>query len=405
MFSGFLTAADVSGSALCGDFGFRPVAPPFTGHNTKDPIRAFGPIFRSGGNQWAIRIEWPGSGLNLQAGDFRFDRPCGIPSDHCPETELSGIRPVSGTGSSGRSPTRNGSDPGPESGLRDRAAGLACGALAHATPNPRSDTVTNTASVGRLQGWALVAASALLPSAAAAQQAADPGLLGLLQALDMATRPSMNVTMQGIGSGTVAPGGTLFGSISGSNKRGPDSDDVDGSLSFGAGFGNAATGIGLQASVNVTSVEDRDFGDSGFLSLKFGHSFDRTLHAAIGFDNVVTWGDASDNSVETTVALTRFGHLGGSGGTPYMLTLGAGSHARDDDPGLIAGFGLGLTEYLGASISYSGDYANLGVGVKIPGLKGASVSLTCNDIFDEEDSRRATLSLSFTLRNAFGMGG
>ncbi|WP_145109331.1 hypothetical protein ACN9JG_21045 (plasmid) [Cereibacter azotoformans] len=269
--------------------------------------------------------------------------------------------------------------------------------------------MAETVSVGGLRGWALVAASALLPSTALAQGAAQQDLLGLLQALDAASRPSANVTMQGIGSGTVAPGGTIFGSISGTDKRvDTGGDDVDGSLSFGAGFGDAATGIGMQASLNVTSVEDRDFGDSGFLSLKFGRRIgdpDLNLHAAIGFDNVATWGDASDNSVETTVALTKFGRLGGSWGKPYMVTLGVGSHARDDDPGLIAGFGLGLTEHLGASISYSGDYANIGLGVKVPGVKGVSVSLTCNDVFDEEDSRRATLSLSFALRNAFGLGG
>ncbi|MGP3698970.1 hypothetical protein [Rhodobacter sp. NSM] len=250
-----------------------------------------------------------------------------------------------------------------------------------------------------------MAAAALLPSAALAQ-GSQQDLLGLLQALDLASRPSANVTMQGIGSGTVAPGGTLFGSISGSDKReDTGSNHVDGSLSFGAGFGDAATGIGMQASLNVTSVEDRDFGDSGFLSLKFGHRLgdpDLNLHAAIGFDNVATWGDASDNSVETTVALTKFGYLGGSWGKPYMVTLGVGSHARDDDPGLIAGFGLGLTEHFGASISYSGDYANIGLGVKVPGVKGVSLALTCNDVFDEEDSRRTTLSLSFALRNAFG---
>ncbi|QCP87945.1 hypothetical protein EYE35_20095 [Cereibacter sphaeroides] len=262
---------------------------------------------------------------------------------------------------------------------------------------------------GGLRGWTIVAASALLPAAALAQGSAQTDLLGLLQALDLASRPSANVTMQGIGSGTVAPGGTIFGSVSGTDRRvDSGSDDVDGSLSLGAGFGDAATGIGVQASLNVTSVEDRDFGDSGYLSLKFGHRFgdpDLNLHAAIGFDNIAAWGDASDNSIETTVALTTFGYLGGAWGKPYMVTLGVGSDARDGDPGLIAGFGLGLTEYLGASISYSGDYSNIGLGMKVPGVKGVSVALTCNDVFDEEDSRRATLSVSFALKNAFGLGG
>ncbi|MCE6949735.1 hypothetical protein LAZ29_02205 [Cereibacter sphaeroides] len=267
--------------------------------------------------------------------------------------------------------------------------------------------MAETASVGRRRAWALVAASSLLPSAALAQETPAPNLLDLLQALELATRPALNVTLQGIGSGTVVPDGTLFGSVSGTTERSPGSDEVDGSLSFGAGFGDAVSGIGVQPSVSVTSVEDEDFGDSGYLSLKFGRRLggaDLRLYGAITLDNIATWGDSNDNSVETTVALTKFGRLGGSWGKPYMLTVGAGSHVHDDDAGLIAGFGLGLTQYLGTSVSYSGDYANIGFWVNLPGVKNTTLSLTCNDVFDEEDSRRATLSLTFAVKNAFGTG-
>jgi len=48
-----------------------------------------------------------------------------------------------------------------------------------------------------------------------------------------------NVTLLGIPSATVAPNGTLFGSLAGSTKRDGIYDEVDGSAELGLGFGSA----------------------------------------------------------------------------------------------------------------------------------------------------------------------
>jgi hypothetical protein len=227
--------------------------------------------------------------------------------------------------------------------------------------------------------------------------------IATLDALSAATMPSRNVTMQGVGTGTVAPGGALFASVSGTTSKITDggNGDADGSLSFGAGFGDAETSFGLQVSANITSVNP--VGDSGFLGLKIGTRVPAAVPVYVALSvSGAGWGDSEDNPVRTTLAATTYANYGGY---PIMYTAGIGSHLRDgEDPGAFAGIGIGLTENIGASAAYNGNNFNLGVGVRIPRIPGASLSLTANDVFDEDDARGFTGAISIFATDVFGKG-
>lgn len=84
--------------------------------------------------------------------------------------------------------------------------------------------------------------------------------MSVIDDLGRAVRPAKFVSIQGIGSGTVAPGGMVFGSISGTNRTAEQGSGIDGSFSLGAGFGNADSGIGSQITANITAARWDSFG-------------------------------------------------------------------------------------------------------------------------------------------------
>lgn len=257
-------------------------------------------------------------------------------------------------------------------------------------------------------GAAVLAGAAVFAAPATAQESplTAEDLVATLDALSAAVAPQRNVTMQGVGTGTVAPGGSLFLSLSGTTSDITDggSDKFDGSLSFGAGFGNAEENVGLQVSADVTSVNPNDFADSGFLELKLGtrvRAAAQPTYVGISVDGA-GWGDAEANPTRTTLAATTYSSVGEY---PVMYTAGIGSHVRDGtEVGGFAGVGFGLTEHLGASAAYNGDNFNLGLGVRISAVPGATLSLTADDVFNNDEARGVTASLSFLATDVFGKG-
>lgn len=254
----------------------------------------------------------------------------------------------------------------------------------------------------------VLAGAAVLAAPATAQESplTAEDLVATLDALSAAVTPQRNVTMQGVGTGTVAPGGSLFLSASGTTSDITDggTDDFDGSLSFGAGFGDVERSFGLQVSADITSVNPSDFADSGFFGLKLGTrvpAVTQPTYVAVSVDGA-GWGDAEENPTRATLAATTYSSLGDY---PVMYTAGIGSHVRDDtEVGGFAGIGVGLTEHLGASAAYDGDHFNIGLGAKIPGMTGATLSLTADDVFNENDARGVTASLSILATDVFGKG-
>ena len=179
-------------------------------------------------------------------------------------------------------------------------------------------------------------------------------------------------------------------------------------MAFGAGFGNATIGLGGQVAVNITSANPEDFGDSGTVSLKFGH----TLPASFGntslgvtFDNLVPWGDSSGNDLKTSLAVTTVKQFDSSGlgdYIPVILNFGASSYSEYHDrvtPFLSVG--LGVSQNASVSASYNGDYTSMGVNARIPALQNVSFSAALLDAFNERDQRRVTFSISYSVKNLF----
>ena len=205
----------------------------------------------------------------------------------------------------------------------------------------------------------------------------------------------------GIATGTVAPRGLAFASLSGTTRS--PIDDIDGSLALGIGFGSAEEGLGVQVTAQITSLTD-DFADSGYLGLKVSRRLGaQPVYLAIQGDHLINWGDSALVDPSAKIALTWFTSVQADGGVyPLMMTLGAGTKVRNTntDPGIFAGLGVGLTENIGASVAWTGDYVDLGVGIRVNDR--LSLTAAVEDVFDETNRRRTTFSVNYTFRNLFG---
>ena len=242
------------------------------------------------------------------------------------------------------------------------------------------------------RGWAAALAMAIAGAAQADEIVAVP----LAQ---------KNVTLLGIQSGTVAPGGLAFVALSGATERAGTGSGNDGSLALGFGLGDANKGVGLQFTGYVTSLTD-DFADSGYLAVKAGTRLgDQPLYFAVSVDHLAGWGDSSGLDPSFSAALTAFPQVDlGGADFPLMLTLGAGSDIRNNrtDPGVFLGAGIGLTESLGASLAWTGEEMDLGISLRPPENQSLSLTATVGDLFDQEDNRRVTVSVTWVLPRAFG---
>jgi len=220
-----------------------------------------------------------------------------------------------------------------------------------------------------------------------------------------------SVTLQGIQSATVAPSGLAFASVAGTTfntqvQRIEDNADLSGV--FGFGTGNAEESVGFQFSANITSLFE-NFGNSGYISFKASHriaDFQTPTYFGISLDHLGQWGDnAEDYEPTVAFAVTSFPDvtLGGEM-FPLMLTAGAGTHIRTNgtEPGIFFGAGIGLTQNLGASMAWTGETVTLGSAFKFDGLESISFSANVDDLFNQQDSRRVTLSATWIIQDLFG---
>lgn len=239
-------------------------------------------------------------------------------------------------------------------------------------------------------------------------------LTALLAGPGAAEGSNIYLTLTGIKSATVAPGGLVFVSGAWSSDRVNAAggsgliDRTDGSMSFGAGLGSAETGIGLQFTANITSLSD-EFADSGYLSLKASRRVTPEgqvpVYLGVSADNLAGWGDSSDNeeSVDLIVSAFPVVTLGGAP-KPLMVTFGAGTHVRNygTDPGAYFGLGLGLTEHFAVSAAWTGDEVALGTGFRFDALPNMHFTASIDDAFDQNDARRLTLQATWTTDKLFG---
>ena len=183
----------------------------------------------------------------------------------------------------------------------------------------------------------------------------------------------------GIPSGFTLPKNTGFVALALSDTRErKGSKDLDGSAAFGLGFGDAASGLGFEAILGLSSVgagannsfDASDFGDSGSLNLKFSRLVPSpfaggTASVAFGVGRAFRWGDMEDEDPNYYGAWSStFSVPTTSGKTlPGLLTAGYGSAigTNEDIDGAFLGLGLGVTDWLSVGGSWYGDEVQAGI--------------------------------------------
>nr|WP_319248089.1 hypothetical protein [uncultured Celeribacter sp.] len=222
-----------------------------------------------------------------------------------------------------------------------------------------------------------------------------------------------NVTMFGADTAFILPsGGAFVGATLTDPRGGVSGNDWDGDIALGMGFGDPITSLGFEVDLNITGVEP--FMDSGAFTLKAARALalqpNHVVFASLGVGNFAAWGDADESDENWNVTVSGLTQIQGNRMIhPLMWTVGYGSDTTLSEAGsslteegLFAGLGVGVTEYMGVSVSGTENQMNAGLGFKIPGLDGWGVSLGMNDITDNMDRQQKVLSISYSTLDLFG---
>lgn len=175
----------------------------------------------------------------------------------------------------------------------------------------------------------------------------------------------------GVPSAYGADWGDAFIGLSGVTEGRTD-DKADGSISLGAGFGNAVDNIGVEVSVGIISLDG--FGDDGSIGVKLHKVFPGSdnLGVAVGWSNALTWGDANNAEETFYGVMTQQFLLRPEQSNPLPLTISAGIgtgafrstgaiDAGTNDPNLFGSFGLQVIPQLSLVSGWTGSALGLGV--------------------------------------------
>lgn len=209
----------------------------------------------------------------------------------------------------------------------------------------------------------------------------------------------------GIPSGFVLPGGSRFlgGAISDTRER-IYGHGIDGSGAVGLGFGNAASGMGFEATIGISSVSPQDLGDSGSLNLKYGTAIPSPFTGGVaglslGVTRAIAWGDMqNDEAGLYFVASSTFDLPLGGTVLPGLMSLGYGTNIGTSErtDGAIFGVGVGLMEGLSVGASWYGDEVVVGATMRFQMSRSLStqIGLSYSDLLQENSNGRWVLSLS-----------
>ena len=228
------------------------------------------------------------------------------------------------------------------------------------------------------------------------------------QGADSSASPDNNfLTLLGIHSASVAPRGLAFGGVSRSfNLDGEDAEE-DTAASVGFGLGDANTGIGLQFTATANSETDT-FDSFGYLGVKAAtrlQSASAPTYVGLAVDRIGGWGAAEDVDQAASLMVTRFSSIqAGSNQYPVIMTLGAGSHVSDEttEPGVFLGAGVGLSQNLGVSASWNGEWVVLGTGFKFDAVENLTVTLALADALNRVEQQQVSLGVSWFFDTGLG---
>lgn len=172
-------------------------------------------------------------------------------------------------------------------------------------------------------------------------------------------------------------------------------NDVDGSMSFGAGFGDAASTVGFEASVGIISLTD-EFADSGSVGLKLHKILPDTdgVGVALGWSNALNWGDAKDAEDTIYAVASKSFVLRPEARTWNLLSasLGVGTGTfrtvddiveEDNNLNVFGSLGVLILPQLSLATSWTGSQLNVGVGLA-PFDFPLTATMGFNDVTEEK---------------------
>jgi len=195
---------------------------------------------------------------------------------------------------------------------------------------------------------------------------------------------------------------TAFLGLSGAILDGDVSnEDLDGSLSFGIGLGDAARLTGVEISANIISLTD-GVGEDGTIGVKWHGEVSPEMRVAVGFTNLAQWGAAKDIDNTLYAVLTRALVVGSRAAA---VSVGAGS-------GRFADFGnpssdSSLSGFLSANLQLTGNTSLMaglgrnaigaGITLAVPQTPVvATFGLTRTEFGDNESAVTGIFSLGMT---------
>ena len=173
-------------------------------------------------------------------------------------------------------------------------------------------------------------------------------------------------------------------------------DDMDGSMSFGAGFGDAVETVGLEATVGIISLTG-EFADSGSVGVKLHKILPDTngVGVALGWSNALNWGDAKKAEDTVYGVASKTFELRPEARTWNFLSasLGVGTGtfrtiddivADDNKLNVFGSIGVLVLPQLSLATSWTGSQWNIGVGLA-PFDFPLTATMGFNDVTEEKD--------------------
>jgi len=222
---------------------------------------------------------------------------------------------------------------------------------------------------------------------------------GLLE--EQVAGSSRNASVPAIPSAINSGHGTVFTSLTYSNPRsGIKEFGGDGSASVGFAVGDAADGVSLQFTANITGVDAPVAGD-GYFTISLSHQlafFKNATYIGLTAANLAGWGDSSSNDETVSIQMSQII----PGTVPIQWTVGVGTGVRDDKPsgdrdGGFAGVGFGVAEGFSVGASTNFDKVNLGATYNVHQVPGLSVSLSATDVSKRRGEMITSISLGYSF--------
>ena len=240
---------------------------------------------------------------------------------------------------------------------------------------------------------------------------------------DVATNSSKLLTPSVFGIPSATTMGWKNGFVAGAGATTPrsysgaSSTDLDASAAVGFGIGDPYDNLGLDTYVGIISVNPKSstggwggFGEDGDVSFKLGKTFFSdsydTISFAIGANNMVSWGAATNYSVNYYGVATLGSALNiGTHIFPVSVSLGAGTKQDSNrSAGVFAGLGIGLNPVVDISAGYNATRWVSGLNFSFsrlenPILRHLVFQVGVDDMFNHNNNRRGVFiaAIPFSL--------